>query len=162
MRLRNIIVLVIMAGFVSACAKPAIHAREQVMEKVSRSFSTDANQAYYAVRAALKASGYFISSEDLQDGVIKSSWVRSKADSFYVAPFGHVDYIADGAYYRLQVNIIPKDGVSKVDIEVASHVKSVSSHLHSSGIYEKKVLEKIADYLRPSDIDVTNVGIEGD
>ncbi len=145
----------------SACSKPMAEAKERSLVKVARTFNTDANEAYYAVRWALKTSGYSITNEDLQNGVVMSSWLPSKVDSFYVDPWGgHPDFGADGAYYRLEVKIVPTDDSGKTRVEVISHVKSLIAHLHSSQIYEKKILSKVSDYLRNPDLRVTNIGAE--
>lgn len=153
------VVLISGAVLLSACANPSVHAREQVMNKVSRTFNADANKTYYAVRSSLKDGGYPITLEDLKNGVIKTGWRASKADSFYLNPFGHTDYGANGAYYMFEINIVPDDSGSRVAVDVISHVKSMASPLLTSEIYEKKLLKKIAEYLRPADIDVTNIGI---
>ncbi|PIR16481.1 MAG: hypothetical protein COV46_08060 [Deltaproteobacteria bacterium CG11_big_fil_rev_8_21_14_0_20_49_13] len=144
----------------SSCADPSIHASEREVATVSRIFNATPNDAYYAVRWALKTDGYNINKEDLDNGMVVSGWLPSKVDSFYIDPFGpeHKDYGTNGAYYRLSIKITPEDGKTKV--EVTSLVKSIVPHLRSSEIQEKKVLRKMADYLRKADIDVTNVGIE--
>ena len=154
-------VMLVAAISLSSCSHPMAEAKERALVKVARTYNTDANEAYYAVRWALKTSGYSITSENLQDGVVMSSWLASKVDSFYVDPWGgHPDFGADGAYYRLEVRIVPTDDSSKTRVEVISHVKSLIAHLHSSEIYEKKILSKVSDYLRNPDLKVTNLGAE--
>lgn len=142
----------------SSCAHPVAEGKDKIVSTLSQNFDADANTAYSAIRWALKTSGYAINSEDLQNGIITSGWLAGKADSFYVAPFGHKDYGVNGAYYRLEFTIIPEGGETK--IEISSRVKSVLAHLKSSEIEEKKILKKIGDYLRNPEIRVTNVGIE--
>lgn len=158
---KNIALAVVMAVFVlsASCAKPMLDAKTHQMPNVSRDFKTDANQAYYAVRWALKTNGYAIANEDLQNGIITSGWLDSPVDAFYTTPFGHRDYGANGAYYQLVINIVPQDG-GMTKVEITSRVKSIVSHLQSSGKVEKKILKKISDYLRTSDINVTNIGME--
>jgi hypothetical protein len=151
-------IAVAMGGLLS-CAHPMTEAKAKTMTKFSKEYKTDANQAYYAVRWALKTNGYAIANEDLQNGVITSGWLDSPVDGFYTEPFGHRDYGVNGAYYQLTINIVPQDG-GMTKVEVTSSVKSVISHLQSSGKVEKKILKKISDYLRTSDVKVTNLGME--
>lgn len=156
--MKNALLLVCLAVFFAACAHPMFEARKTVMPKVSKTFNTSANEAYNAVRWALKTGGYNVAGEDLKNGVVTSSWLASKVDSFYIAPFGHPDYGVNGSYYQLEIFIVPEDGKTRID--VVPHVKSVVAHFKSSGIEEKKVLDKVADYLRTSDIRLTNLGLE--
>lgn len=143
-----------------SCATPAIQAKEQTMPGISRTFDATPNDAYYAVRWALKTDGYNITKEDLDNGIVVSSWLASKVDSFYIDPFGpeHKDYGVNGAYYKLEVKITPDGG--KTRVEVVPHVKCIYPNLKSSHKEEKRVLKRVADYLRKPDINVTNIGIE--
>lgn len=145
--------------FTLSCAHPAFEAVEKTTATVSRTFETNANEAYYAIRWALKTSGYSITSEDLENGVVTSGWLSSKADSHYVAPFGRKDFGVNGAYYRLEIKLVP-DGSSTTKIEITSRVKSMLAQLKSSEIEERKILNMVADYLRKPDIRVTNIGVE--
>jgi len=142
----------------SSCAHPMLEAKEYTATTVSKTFKTDANGAYAAVRSVLKTNGYAITAEDLQNGIVTSGWRASTADSHYVAPFGHRDYGVNGAYFKLEIRLIP-DG-SSTRVEIASKVKSIVAHLKSSEIEEKKILSKVGDYLRGPDIRLTNIGID--
>lgn len=148
-----------LAFLLSACAHPAYEAKEQVTPPISKVFNTDANQAYYAVQWALKTCGYPTAKEDLDNGIIESTWLASKVDSFYLSVFDRPDYGVNGAYYMLEVRIVPQEEKTQTKVEVISHVKSMVAHLKSSGINEKKILKHVADYLRKKDFKVTNVGI---
>lgn len=143
----------------SACAHPAYEGREVTTKTFSRQFTTDANQAYYAVRWALKTDGYAITEEDLQNGLVKTGWLATKVDSHYLNVFGRRDYGVNGGYYMLDVVIKPPEG-GQTEVSITSHVKSIMANLKSSGIEEKKILRKIADYLRSPNIKVTNIGVE--
>ena len=156
----QIVPLLVCAALLGGCATASISAKEQIMEKVGKTYKADANQTYYAVRWALKECGYTITTEDLQNGTVKSGWVDSKADSFYLNPFGHPDYGANGAYYMLELNINPEEGTGMTRVDVTAHVKSMQRRLHSSKAVEKKVLKKVTEYLRKPDIELTNIGIE--
>ncbi|MBI2341187.1 MAG: hypothetical protein HYU98_00425 [Deltaproteobacteria bacterium] len=145
--------------FVS-CAHPLYEAREFPNKTVSKTFETDANQAYSAIRWALKTSGYAIINENLEEGIVTSGWLPTKADSHYLEPFGHPDYGVNGAYYRLEVKIIPEDVGSKTRVEIVSRVRSMMAQLKSSEIEEKKILNMVSDYLRKPDIHLTNIGLE--
>ncbi len=151
--------VVILLLVISGCAHPAYEGREVTTETFSRQFTTDANQAYYGVRWALKTDGYAITEEDLQNGMVKTGWLATKVDSHYMNVFGRRDYGVNGGYYMLDVQLTPLDG-GQTEVSVTSHVRSMMSNLKSSGIEEKKILKRIADYLRSPNVKVTNIGIE--
>ena len=145
---------------ISSCAHPMFEAKEKTTTTVSRAFDTDANEAYQAVRWALKTSGYSITGEDLQNGVVTSGWLPTTVDSHYVDPFGgHRDYGVNGAYFMLEVKIVPMDS-GQTDVQISSRVKGMMAHLRSSKVQEGSVLNKVSDYLRKPDIRVTNLGVE--
>lgn len=160
MKTLNIIVALLSLFIVQACSHPIMDAKESTTAIVSKNFETDANQAYYAVRWALKTSGYSITNEDLQNGTVTSSWLTTKVDSHFIAPFDRPDYGVNGAYYRLEIKIAPETGTNLTRVEITSRVKSMIPRLRSSETEEKRILSKISDYLRRPDIRVTNLGIE--
>jgi hypothetical protein len=143
-----------------SCAHSMYEAREFANQTVSKTFETDANHAYLAIRWALKTSGYSIINENLEEGIVTSGWLPTKVDSHYLEPFGHPDYGVNGAYYGLEVKIIPEDVGSKTRVEIISHVRSMMAQLKSSEIEEKKILNMVSDYLRKPDIHLTNIGLE--
>lgn len=146
----------------SSCAHPMAEGKDYTMTTISKTFASDANKAYEGVRWALKTGGYAITNENLTDGIITSGWLPSGVDSFYLDTFGeyHRNYGVNSSYYKLVVKILPDSGANRTKIEITSHVKSMMAHLKSSGKVEHKVMKKIADYLRGSDITLTNIGIE--
>ncbi len=153
---------ILIFGISASCAHPMMEGKKYTVATVSRSFAGDANHAYEAVRWALKTTGYNIIKEDLDNGVITSGWLPSGVDSFYIAPFGeeHKDYGVNGSYYRLEIKLTPDAGGARTTVDVTSQVKSMAIHLKSSEVEERKILKKIADYLRGEDIKLTNIGVE--
>ncbi len=160
--MRNKIIMFLLAMTCAACVKPALTAKEQSLAPVERTFTADANQAYYAIRWALASSGYPVGTEDLRNGTISTTWVPTKVGAQYVDPFernepGARDWGNRGGYYRMDFQVIPEGDRSR--IVATSRVRSMVANLKGSGEQEIQVLDKIGDYLRTADPDVTNVGI---
>lgn len=162
--MRNkITVALLLAMLCPACVKPALTAKEQTLAPIERTFVADPNQAYYAIRWALAATGYPVGAEDLRNGVISTTWVSTLAGSQYLDPFdrndpGARDWGNRGGYFRMDLQVIPEG--DKTRIVVTERVRSVIANIKSSGEQEDRVLTKIGDYLRNVDPDVTNVGIK--
>lgn len=161
--MRNRAIVLILAIICAACTKPALTAKQQTLAPVERSFTADANQAYYAIRWALAATGYPVGNEDLRNGTISTTWVPTKVGSQYLDPFdrndpGTRDFGNRGGYYRIDFQVVPEG--DKTRIVATSQVRSIVSNLKSSGEQEERVLNKIGDYLRTADPDVTNLGIQ--
>ena len=141
-----------------SCAKPMAIATAKPQKAVSQTFANEPNEVYAAVRWALQTNGYPIETDDKQAGSLVSRWVATKIDSHYVKVFGRKDYGVTGAYHRLEANLIPEEGGTR--LEMISDVQSVVSTIYSSGKEEKMILEKAADYLRDPSVAVTNLGLE--
>ncbi len=141
------------------CSKPMINASvAEDIGFVSKSFATDTTQAFAAVRYALKISGYSIASDSQPEGLITSTWVPTKSDSHAVMVFDRRQMGVNGAYYQLEVHIVPDAG--KVRIDVGAKAKSVVANLKSTGIEERKVLSEVGNYLRTSEPELSNIGLE--
>jgi hypothetical protein len=154
--------MLILCVVCAACVKPALTAKEQTLTPFDRMFDADANQTYYAIRWALAATGYPVGTEDLQNGMIGTTWVPTKVGSQYLDPFDRQeqtsrDWGDNAGYYKMAFHVQPEEG--KTRVTVTSHVKSVVANLKSSGEQEQQILNKVGDYLRGADPDVTNVGI---
>lgn len=157
------LVLALVAFAFAGCMKPALTAKEQALEPVDRVFDADANQAYYAIRWALAATGYPVGSEDLQNGVIGTTWISTGAGSQYLDPFERQEQTSrdrgnNSGYYKMAFHVQPEGG--KTRVTVTSYVRSLVANLKSSGEQEQRVLHKISDYLRTAEPDVTNVGVK--
>lgn len=149
------VALLIMAA---ACAKPIVRATDSKLPAHEQTFAAGPNAIYYAIRWALAERGYPVGMENLHDGVLTTAWTPTKSDSHYLAPFGRPDYGAAGAYYQLEVRVIPEGGQTRVAVE--SRVRSVARGHRSSGREEVAVLKEIAHYLRGQDVQISNVGAE--
>lgn len=161
--MRNKLIVLLFAVMVAACAKPAMVGKEQSLAPTERTFVADPNQAYYAIRWALAATGYAVGSEDLRNGVISTTWVSTLAGAQYLDPYdrndpGARDWGNTGGYFRMDLQVIPEG--DKTRIVVTERVRSLIANIKSSGEQENRVLTKIGDYLRNGDPNVTNVGIK--
>lgn len=163
MRYGKWVVVAILLVSTAACVKPALTAKEQTLTPVDRIFEADANQAYYAIRWALAAAGYPVGAEDLQNGLIATTWVPTKVGSQYLDPFDRHeqtsrDWGNNSGYFKMAFHVQPESG--KTRVTVTAYVRSVVANLKSSGEQEQLVLNKVGDYLRGADPEVTNVGIK--
>ena len=123
----------------------------------SRDYATDPNDAYYAVRWALKENDLSVADEDLPAGVIKTSWVPVTSDSHYLALFGRRDYGVTGSYFQLEIHLVERGG--RTQVKVGSRAKTLVNNLKSSGEVEYAVLNDIGNYLRKSAPEITNLGV---
>lgn len=142
---------------VAGCNKAVLHSRDREMEPVSRTFSAPPADAFKSARQALVQTGYKIEREDEAAGTLETGWRSTKASSHYVDLFDRRDYGTVGAYYKIQVRITESGGKSQV--EVSAPVRSIVGRIKSSHSEEDKLLDKIAELLRPEDFEMTNVGI---
>lgn len=150
------VVAVIIAA--SACAKPLATAKVLPdVDYMSRDFTAGPNDVYYAVRWGLDQRGYALATEDLEGGVITTTWIPVTSDSHYVEQFGRRDYSVSNSYHQLEIKIARHEGLTRV--RVGSRVKSLVSNLKSSGIEERKVLDSVSDYLGTSAPDITNLRV---
>lgn len=145
---------------VMACSKPLASAKvAKDVGYVSKSFAVDTTEAFSAVRWALKINGYPIANENVQDGIVTTTWIPTTSDSHAIELFNRRDFGVNGAYHQLEVHVVSEDGRTRID--VGSRVKSVAQGVKSTGIEERKVLNEVAKYLRVSEPTITNLGREG-
>lgn len=143
----------------TACAKPLAEGTLTAMEPVSKEIPADPNSIYYATRWAMDQCGYPAGSENLVAGVIETKWVPVGAGSHYVDTVAGRDYGSNAAYYKMVIKIVPlASGKSRV--EAQSMVKSIVVGMRSTGDKETEILDKISEYARGYDINVTNLGVE--
>ena len=143
----------------SSCSKPLASAKvREGSPPLSASFAAVPNDIYHAAKWALSEAGYSVASENLQDGVLESSWTPVTSDSHYIPLFERKDYGVTNSYHQLVVRIIPDGG--RTDVEVSSSVKSLVANIKSSRIEERRVLEGIGDYLRKQEPALTNLGVD--
>ena len=140
-----------------SCAKVFRVATPSQPHYYKQTFSSNANDLYYALRWALRTYGYPIAEEDLQNGVIKTHYVPVKAYSHYLELFNRHDFGINGAYHQLEVRLVPQNG--KTEVQVGSRIQSIVAHLKSAGTEEQMILDKVADYLRNQNVQVTNLGL---
>lgn len=164
-RLFVLAMLTMAASIVMAlgCAKPLIHSKEQTTKNYEKTYSATPNQVYYAIRWALAADSYPVGHEDLNNGMISTSWVPITPNSHYINPFDRTDpdtrdFGNFAGYYQLVLNVIPEGGKTRVVMN--THVRTIVHAVHSSGYQEEDVFKKIGNYLRSDEPDVTNLGVE--
>ncbi len=140
------------------CGKPRLFGQDMKGETVVKAFPVDAGLTFKSVKEALVIRGYNLQNENAQEGALETHWQPTTSDSHYVDMFNRQDRGTVGAYYKLVVKVKPQGNQSEV--EIYSLAKSIISNLKSTGIEEEKVLDKVADFTRKSNIEVTNVGIQ--
>lgn len=161
--MQNKIVVLVLLCMMSACVKPAVTAKEQSTTPVERMYDVTPNQAYYALRWALASAGYPVGQEDLSNGVISTSWVPTSPSSHYLNPFDRSDpdardFVNLSGYYKIDFQVVPEGG--KTRVVAISRVRVVVAAVKSTGAQETLVLNKVGDYLRTQDPDVTNLGVK--
>ena len=155
---KNLLLLVLCMSVTTACTKAYVNSKTVEPRIYKHTFATNPNEIYYALRWALKTYGYPIAEEDLQNGVIKTRYVPVTPTSHYIAIFKRQDYGANGAYHQLEVRLVPHDG--KTEVQIGSRMQTIVTHLQSSGREEQMILEKVADYLRSPNVQLTNLGVQ--
>ena len=162
MKKRHLIVavLLVIGVMTGACNKPFLHAKtSKNVQFESREFRASANQCYYALRYAFKINGYSMGSENLTDGILTTTWAPVTSDSHYLPLFDSRDYGVTGAYHQLEARVVPR-GQDRTKLEIGSRVKGVVSNMKTSGVEERKILATVGNYLRKSEPEITNEGIE--
>ena len=147
---------VLIAG--AACSKPKLYGTIQEAKEVVKFYQVPPEDAFRAAKEALAFRGYSIKTIDETNKTIETYWQPSTADSHYVEVFGRRDYGTVGAYYRLSVKVSPRANGSSVAI--TNVAKSFISNLKSTERVEDEVFEKISDFTRKRDINVTNIGLQ--
>lgn len=164
MKRRHLItILVLLVGITAgACNKPFLRAKaSKNVHFESEVYKASANDCYYALRYAFKVNGYSLSSENLTDGILTTTWLPVTSDSHYLPLFDSRDYGVTGAYHQLEARVVPR-GHTTTKLEIGSKVKAVVTGLKSSGVEEKKILATVGDYLRKHEPEITNEGLEED
>jgi len=143
----------------SSCSKPLASAKvREGSPPLGASFAAVPNDIYYAAKWAMAEAGYPVAVENLQDGILESSWKPVTSDSHYIPLFERKDYGVTNSYHQLVVRIIPAGG--RTDVEVSSSVKSLVANIKSSRIEERRVLTGIGDFLRKQEPALTNLGVD--
>lgn len=152
-----ILILLLMIPF-AACTKVFRVAKPSQPLYFKKTYAAGPNDIYYALRWALRANGYPIAEEDLRNGVIKSRYVPIKARSHYLTLFGRQDFGVSGGYHQLEIRLVPQNG--NTEVQIGSRVESMVARLQSAGTEENMILDKIGDYLRSPQPQVTNLGVQ--
>lgn len=156
--MRSLALIVVMMSLLAAsCAKPLARAHTVEMRTFSREYAAVPNDAYYAVRWALKERGISVAEEDLPGGIVKSSWMPVTSDSHYIEIFDRRDFGVTNSYYRVEVQLTDRNGRTRVS--VSTKVKTLVNNLHSSGEVEYAVLNDVGNYLRKGVPEITNLGV---
>ena len=147
--------VILIAG---ACSKPKLYGNLQEAEAVTKYYQVSPEDAFRAAKEALAAKGYSLKEVDETNKTVETNWQPSTADSHYVEVFGRPDYGTVGSYYRLAIKVTPKANGS--NISITNVAKSFISNLKSTKRREEDVMEKISDFTRKRDINVTNIGVQ--
>lgn len=158
MRTAWAIVTILLIACMTNCSDRVVNARTwKDVKYYSNTYKATPNECYYALRWALKITGHPVAHEDLPAGVLTTTWEPVSSDSHYLEPFDSRDYGVTGAYYQMDVKVIPQG--TRTRIEVGTRVKSVAVGLKTSGIEERKVLAQVGDYLRDSEPSLSSDGL---
>ncbi len=140
------------------CSKPKLYGTLQESEPIVREYKVPPQELFRAAKEALVYRGYSLKVADDANLTLETYWQPTPADSHFVRVFGRPDYGTVGAYYRLVLKVSARGDGSKLTITNAA--KSIISNLKSSGRAEAQVIEKIDDFTRKRDIQVTNIGLQ--
>lgn len=140
------------------CTKEIVYGKDYITQPKSAWFSNDKETVMSAVQKTLEQFGYQIHNIDGERGRITTGWQPVLGDSHYYNLFGHRDYgISDGAYYQLTVDLAQEG--SQMKVLVGTTIKTVVGKLETSGKLERRIIDQLETYLRPSQIEMTNVGV---
>lgn len=159
MKMKSAMACALLLFLLPSCSKPMADAKvAKDVEYVSRDYAADANDIYYAVRWALVECAYPLANENMQDGIITTAWVPITSNSHYVEIFGRRDFGVTNSYHQIEIQVVPEDGRTRV--KSGSRFKTMVANMKSSGVEERKILDRIGDRLRKTEPEVTNLGID--
>ena len=142
----------------ATCTKEIVFAKDYFTQPEKVYVDTDKTTAMEAIEKTLTKLGYEIINKDEENGKITSGWKPAESDSHYLDLFNRKDFGAsDGAYYQLLIDI--NEEGSRMKVLVATKVKTVVGKLTSNKVIEKRVLTQLEDFLRPAQIEMSNVGV---
>lgn len=140
------------------CTKEIVYGRDYYTTPKKAYFQADRTEMMESIQKALEQQGYEVQNIDESKGRVTSGWRAVEVDSHYFDLFGRKDYgSSDGAYYQVMVDLMEEGAQTK--ILVSTKVKTIVGKLESSGKVERRLLETIEDFLRPPQIELTNVGV---
>ncbi len=142
----------------SACTKVVTYANIVTTEPIEKSYNTSLAVAMEKSQKALESLGYEIVRVEESQNQIVTGWRPTLSNSHYLTLFKRPDYSANaGSYYQIVADI-SADG-NRIKVAVYTNVKSVAGNLTSSKVVENKFFERLGDFLRSPQIDITNVGM---
>ncbi|MBX7147622.1 hypothetical protein K1X76_00930 [bacterium] len=141
------------------CTKVMVYGKDFNSVSTSAVFRNGRTEILEAVQKGLEALKYQVTVVDAEAGSVKSGWKPVEVDSHYFNLFERRDYGgADGAYYKMNVDLIEQGDSTKVVISTT--VKSLIGRLESTGNVERRLKEYLEDALRSPNIEMTNVGVK--
>ena len=141
------------------CTKVMVYGKDYNSAPVSGVYRNGRTEILQAVQKGLEIQKYEVATVDTDAGSIKSGWKPVETDSHYFDLFGRKDYGAtDGAYYRMNVDLIEQGDSTKVIISTT--VKSILGRLETTGKVEKRLKDYLENALRSPNIEMTNVGVK--
>ena len=149
---------VLLGLLIVSCSKPALYGTLQEDQSEVKNYQVPPQEAFRAAKEALVFRGYSLKNVDDQNMTIETYWQPTTADSHYVYVFDRKDFGTVGAYYRLAVKVSAQGNGAKVSI--TNVAKSFISNVKSSHTQEDAVFEKVSDFTRKRDIQVTNIGLQ--
>jgi len=156
-RFYSLFLLLAMAMMSMACTKPLVNGRDREMEPIVKVFSVPTIDAFEAAEQALNDLGYNVEYANRHEGSLRTGWKPTTVDSHYIELFDSRDYGTNASYYYLAVRI-QQEG-NKSQVTVVAPIRGIVGMMKTSHRQEKKLLDQMADYLRPGDLKVTNIGV---
>ena len=139
-----------------SCTKPMVIGHDRPTEPIRKGFSSPSVAVFEAAEQALKQMDFKVEYADQDQGVLRTGWVPTTADSHYIELFGQKDFGVTNSYYHLAIRI--EEGGEKVVLEVSAPLRTMVAKMQSSHFQEKRFLSKVKNLLRSADFKVTNVG----
>lgn len=142
-----------------SCTKDLVYSKDYVTKPYVDHFKSGPETVGIALSKVLQSEGFSIAEGADNTKQIVTGWKPTEVDSHYFNLFNRRDYgTSDGAYYQVIANITPETGGSQV--ELTTKVKTIVGRMDSSGVVERQTFKKLADAIRPSTFEMTNVGIK--
>jgi len=142
----------------ASCTKVVTYGVDTHTLEVTHTYKSNVPTVLQQSKAALESLGYSVLRVDESRNRITTGWLPVKSDSHYFPLFGRADYsAAAGAYYQMIVDVFTD--ANDVKASASTLVKSISGRLESSLKAENKFLERLDDFMRSPQIEMTNVGV---
>lgn len=144
--------------FAVNCTKVVTYSTTVTTAPIEKSYSTSIYVAMEKTKKAFESLGYEVIRVEESQNQIVTGWRPTLSNSHYLDLFKRPDYSANaGAYYQMVADISEQN--NRVKVVVYTNVKSVVGNLVSSKVLENKFFDRLGDFIRSPQIEITNVGM---